>query len=272
MLLQSRDEGRALAGQLEAMAQGERDELLRGLLLSDLWFMLWFGLGRPDADHDWCWARCREVQANPDGYLDLWAREHYKSTIITFALTIQDILRDPEITVGIFSHTRPNAKGFLSQIKREFEGNQLLRSLFPDILWGNPNKDAPRWAEDTGIIVRRQGNPKEATVEAWGIVDGQPIGKHFALMIFDDVVTRDAVGTPEMLAKVTESWALSLNLGAKGGRKRYIGTRYHANDAYAEIIARQAATPRVWPAEDEHGVPAFLTREELLDKRRTMGP
>ena len=73
------------------------------------------------------------VQESPDGHLDLWAREHYKSTIITFGQTIQDILRDPEVTVGIFSHTRPIAKGFLRQIKRELESNQTLKDLFPDI-------------------------------------------------------------------------------------------------------------------------------------------
>jgi len=53
------------------------------------------------------------VQAAPNGYLDLWGREHGKSSLITFGLTIQDILNDPEITVGIFSYSRPIAKAFL---------------------------------------------------------------------------------------------------------------------------------------------------------------
>ena len=45
------------------------------------------------------------------------SREHAKSEIITFALTIQDILRDPNETFGIFSHNRPMAKQFLRLIK-----------------------------------------------------------------------------------------------------------------------------------------------------------
>ena len=96
----------------------------------------------------------REVQGNPNGHLDLWAREHGKSSIITFGLTIQDILNNPEITVGIFSYSRPIAKAFLRQIKVEFETNEMLRSLFPDILWANPHRDAPKFSEDDGIIVR----------------------------------------------------------------------------------------------------------------------
>ena len=34
---------------------------------------------------------------------------------------IQEALRDPEITVGIFSHIRPAAKKLLRQIKDTFE-------------------------------------------------------------------------------------------------------------------------------------------------------
>ena len=59
-------------------------------------------------------------------------------TVITIALTIFDILNDPEITVGIFSHTRPVAKSFLRVIKREFESNQTIMGLFPDVLYADP--------------------------------------------------------------------------------------------------------------------------------------
>ena len=103
--------------------------LKRQLAQSDLFFLLVYVLGRADLNRDWYFERCREVQAAPNGYLDLWGREHGKSSLITFGLTIQDILNDPEITVGIFSYSRPTAKAFLRQIKTEFENNEMLRSL-----------------------------------------------------------------------------------------------------------------------------------------------
>lgn len=269
---------------LEQYAQGlsvaEREgclvEFLRELARTDLFFLLTRVLNRADADRDWLFDRCNEVQAAPDGYLDLWAREHYKSTIITFALTIQEILKNPEITIGIFSHTRPIAKGFLRQIKREFELNEHLKALFPEVLYENPRKESPKWSEDDGIVVRRATNPKEATVEAWGLVDGQPTSKHYALMIYDDVVTRESVTTPDMIAKTTDAWALSRNLSSEqGGLTRYIGTRYHANDTWAEIIRRKAAVPRLHPPTDNgkaDGTPVLLTPERLAKKREEMGP
>ena len=247
----------------------------RELCLRDLFYLMVKVLGRTDMDNDWCFARCREVQAAPDGFLDLWAREHYKSTIITVGKTIQDILNNPEITVGIFSHTRPIAKSFLRQIKRELESNEDLKALFPDVLFAAPKRESPQWSEDSGLVVRRGNNPKEATVEAWGLVDSQPIGKHFSLLVYDDVVTRESVSTPEMIAKVTDAWALSLNLGAHGGVRRMIGTRYHFNDTYKTILERKAAVPRIYPATTDGtdtGRGVFLGREALAQKRRDMGP
>lgn len=241
----------------------------------DLFFLLTCLLGRKDMDKDWIYERCREVQAAPDGHLDLWAREHYKSTIITFGQTIRDILCNPDMTVGIFSHSRPIAKDFLSQIKYEFEHNQLLKYCYSDVLWKSPRTQAPIWSLDKGIVVRRKNNPKEASIEAWGLIDGQPTGKHFNLLVYDDVVTRDSVSSPEMIAKVTECWALSLNLGAHGGRRRMIGTRYHFNDTYREILDREAAIPRLHPATENgqiDGTPVLLSKESLEEKRRAMGP
>lgn len=242
---------------------------------NDLFFLLVYVLGRADANNDWVFSRCREVQANPDGYLDLWAREHYKSTIITFAQTIRDILNDPEITVGIFSHTRPIAKAFLRQIKREFEQNERLKELFPGILYANPQVESPKWSEDEGITVKRKGNPKEATIEAWGVVDGQPTSKHFDILVYDDLVTRESVTTPEMMLKTTDAIALSYNLGTRSGRRRAIGTRYHFNDSYRALMERGTFAPRVYKATDDgtlSGNPVFLTAKELADKRADMGP
>lgn len=201
---------------------------MRELCLNDLFYLILVACRRSDIDRDWLFDRCREVEADPNDRIDLWSREAYKSTIITFGKTIQDILRNPEETIGIFSHTRPIAKAFLNQIKREFEINTFLQDLFPEILYKSPHKEAVKWSIDDGIIVKRKGNPKESTIEAWGLIDGMPTSKHYSILVYDDVVTREAVSTPEMIAKVTECFGLSLNLGKKGGIKRYIGTRYHA--------------------------------------------
>ena len=232
-------------------------------------------LRREKIEHPWLFARCREVQAAPDGYLDLWAREHYKTTIITFGLSIQDILRDPEVTIGIFSHIRPVSKAFLRQIKVELETNGPLKDLFPDVLWADPKKQAPKWSEDDGIVVRRRGNPPEATVEAWGLVDGQPTGKHFRVLVFDDTVTEKSVTTPEMMTKVTDAWSLALNLGQEGGVRRMVGTFYHALDTYHEVIKRASAKVRMYPATfdgTETGEPVLMSRDALRDKRKDQGP
>ena len=264
----------------EAEREGTTLEVEAELGRTDLFYLMCVLLRREDVDRDWLFDRCREVEQHRDGYLDLWAREHYKSTLITFGLTIQDILRDPEITVGIFSHTRPIAKGFLKQIKVEFETNDDLKTIYPDVLWSKPAKDAPSWSEDGGITVRRLGNPKEQTVEAWGLVDGQPTSKHFRLRIYDDVVTRESVTTPEQVQKTTDAWSLSGNLGVQadyGGAARHIGTRYSLSDTYAEIIRRGAAIPRVYAATHNgrmDGRPVFFSdgewRKRLRDQSRTI--
>jgi predicted phage terminase large subunit-like protein len=273
-LLSSRYDYPEVIGSVLSLPSAQADATTREWAQKDLFFLLTYIMNRRDADKDWLFDRCREVQDAPNDMIDLWSREHYKSTIITFAKTIQDILNNPDITIGIFSHTRPIAKGFLRQIKREFELNDRLKRLFPDILYENPSKEAVKWSEDDGIIVKRKTNPKEATVEAWGVVDGQPTGKHFSLLVYDDIVTKESVTTPDMIEKTTDSLALSYNLGAHGGTRRFIGTRYHFSDTYNTIMDRGTAKPRIHAATHDGsmtGEPVFLTQEQLDNKRRDMG-
>lgn len=267
---------------LDVLQDGD-SQAMRKLCRDDLFFLLTVAMNRRDIDRQWLYERCREVEESPNGHLDLWSREHYKSTIITFGQTIRDILNDPDVTFGIFSFNRPIAKAFLGQIKTELETNQFLKELFPDILYAQPHKESPSWSLDNGITVKRNTNPKERTVEAWGLVDGQPTSKHYRYLVYDDVITIDSVTSPEMIAKVTAAWEVSLNLGSEGGHKRYIGTRYHANDTYKTILDREAAIPRIRlaveyrPGQDmqdavETGALSIWTRETVREKRRTYGP
>jgi len=261
----------------------------RRLSRNDLFYLLTVSLNRSDINEDWLFERCREVQADPNGCLDLWAREHYKSTIITFGLSIQDILAshgdDPEprydgreVTIGIFSHTKGIATGFLDQIKNEFETNTVLQKLFPDVLYERPRSQAPSWSKSEGITVKRASNPKESTVEAWGLVDGQPTGKHFFILNYDDVVTEESVGTPDQIAKTTKSWELSTNLGTEGGWDRYVGTRYHQFDSYQEMIDRGSVKVRLHPCTldgSEDFSPdncALRSPEFLMKRRKDQGP
>ncbi len=248
--------------------------LFRQLCKHDLYFLLRYVCQRPDADSAFVFQRCREVQADPDGQLDLWARYHYKSSIITFALTIQEILSNPDITIAIFSFSIKRAGEHYSQIKRELEVNEWLLLLFPDILWEDTRK-APRWTEEEGLIVQRGGNPKEPTLSAWGLTNQMPTGSHFDLRIYDDVVTIDSVTTPEMIQKTTLAYRLSHALGKEGGRLRLIGTRYHYNDTYGTIIDEKLAPVRKYSATDDDkvdGEPRLLSKAALSEIRVQMGP
>ncbi len=259
----------------EGAARGSLDGVIRELCQKDLFYLLVRVCGRVDMLHPWVFARVREVEAEPNGRVDLWARGHGKSSTITFGKTIQDILNDPEITFGIFSHTRPIAKAFLRQIMREFEGNKVLHKAFPDILWGMDTRQSPKWSEDDGIIVRRKSNPPEATIEAWGLVDGQPTSKHFKVLLYDDIVVEGSVTTPEMIEKTMKALEQSYNLSNETFVRRFAGTRWHFNDAYRTVIDRGTAVPREHPGTvdgTEYGDPVFWTKESILEKRRDMGP
>lgn len=234
--------------------------------------------GRADLVHPWLYARVREVEMNTDGHLDLWFREGYKSTIITYLGSIQEILRDPEITIGILSHTKTIAKKFMLQIKQELETNEKLKRLYPDILYSNPQKDSPKWTEEA-LTVKRTKNPKECTIECSGLVDGMPTGAHYVLRIYDDVVVPASIGTPEQVEKTTNAFDLSDNLGARGAdgssRKWGIGTRYAYFDTYQGIIDRGVLKPRVYPATDNglpDGNPVFFSAKVWAEKKIAQGP
>ena len=261
----------ALNEAVEAGDEVREISIIREGCLSDLFFLIYFVIGIKAVNKPWVVARIYECQDNHKDTLDLWAREHFKSTILTFALPIWQVLRDPNERIAIISHTRSIAKSFLQRIKVTLETNELLIKAFPDVLFVNPDRESPKWALDMGLVVRRGGNFMEATFEAWGIIEGMPAGKHFTGRVYDDLVTETSVSTADQIAKTKYVYELSHNIGAAGGWFRVIGTIYHFADLYMSIIEDRSLFVRRYPCRDERGVGVLYDDVYLANKRKHMG-
>ena len=244
-------------------------DVIRDFILNDRFFLLTQVLNVTIAWHPWVLERCREVEADPDEHLDLWSRGHFKSTIITFAGTIQEILRNQEICICILSYKAGAADAFSGQIKNAFETNEILIRCFPDILWSERTDHRGDVWSVSDFCVKRKSAKKESTLATSGLISGMRTGGHYDLLIYDDTVTYESVGSPEMSQRTTAAWSMSLNLGSDRARHQYIGTRYAIFDTYREMIDR-GIHERRHIGIDGNGDPVFLNKDEFEKKRREM--
>jgi hypothetical protein len=245
-----RDYGRLFADVARGVLK-ERD-VLRALFANDLWFLVVYGFGVEKAHHPFVVEMARMFETGPKtGTLDIWAREHFKSLLITQGETFQYHLQNIEHCSGIFAYSRPAAKAFLRSLKILCEQSDLLKWCFPAVLWGKPEVEAPKWSEDDGLIWKRANNArKESTIEAWGLIEGMPTGRHFERRVYDDIETDDIRESPDMLKKCFDKFEMSDNLGVDGGVERVIGTFY---SHYGPIV-------KIQNKKDASGKPMYVTR------------
>jgi hypothetical protein len=255
------------------VANGElpERETFRALVLNDLWFIVYFIMEIPIANHPFVVERCRMIEDGPRTHtLDVWAREHFKSTIITVAETVQAILRNPECTTAIFSFKKPAADKFLDAVRKTLEKEALIK-LFPDILYERPDTQAPVWSLQSGIRVKRKSTSrKENTVEAFGLVEGMPTGGHYDRRVYDDIETADLAKNPDQLNMCYSQLEYSDYLGVDGGIVRVIGTYYsHAGPLIrlqnkCDREGNKIYTSRIVPGSVDgtaSGAPVFVSKE-----------
>jgi hypothetical protein len=204
----------------------------------------------------------------------------HNSTCITMAETLQFHLNYPEKCTAILAYARPAAKKFLRGIKNLCEQSTLLKVCFPDRMWQNPLTESPSWGEDGGLVFRRSSASRgESTIEAWGLTEGMPTGRHFERLIFDDIETEDIANSPKMLADVFSKFDMAGNLSTLQDTDiiRVIGTYYNHNGPVKRIgdLKLEDGTPqyklRVVPASDNgqrDGNPVF-EGPETWEKSKT---
>lgn len=220
-------------------------------------------------------ARCYEVQDHEDeNGMYLWARDHWKSTLITYARTLWRFTSIYGNRVALFSNSLKLAKPRFKQIKNVMESNPLLHELWPDIFYKNPEKEAVTWSIDDGLFLKGNSMPWPS-LGCFGLVDSMPTGGHYNEKIIDDLVDLKNIGTTFMMEKVKEAYGMADNLGSGDSTiETVIGTRYKFGDLYEHIMALGQHRVSIIGGEVDNsgnslygGIPVLLSKEALDIKK-----
>ena len=162
----------------------------------------------------------------------LMPRKHFKTTLGTIDYCVYRIVRNPQIKILIVSATKYIAEGFLAGIATILEKNDNFGSVHGqfkgDKVWNKSEilvKQAEKYLTDNTYTVETSG------------VDQTVTGKHFDLIIFDDVVSKENVKNAEQRKKVKEVFdECSQGLLRADGEILVLGTRWHFADLYGQIM------------------------------------
>ncbi len=157
-----------------------------------------------------------------------------KSTICSVGYPCWLGVRNPNIRVLIAQNTFTNATKKLAGIRSQFKSNQLLKTLFPEVIPDRSHTD-----KSEAFELRRPKPHEEATFEAAGIRT-QVVSRHYDVIIEDDTVAPDLdelgednmVPTKDDIEKAIGWHKLSLPLLTNPGTGRIliVGTRWFEKD------------------------------------------
>lgn len=108
-----------------------------------------------------------------------------KSTLCSISYPMWLSIRNPNVRVLIVQNSSTNACKKLSVIGQQWEKNQLLRAMYPELLPGTYSQ----WGADAKCLTRSKSFA-EATYEAAG-TSTKVVSRHYDVIIEDDTVAPD---------------------------------------------------------------------------------
>lgn len=211
--------------------------------------------------------------------LQLVFRGAGKTTTCTIAKAIHYLLKDPNLRILIVSRAQMKAESFLREIKSHFESNVRLAEVFGE--YYDPRK-VNKWDNKEIDVLPRTKFTKESNISTVS-VEGSLVGKHFDIILSDDLVEESSVLTQHMRDK-TQSWyyqTLDPTLEPPDpevphrGEHHIVGTRYHFADHYGHLIENELKNAhQIIPALNEKGQspwPEKFSPKFLNQKRKRAG-
>ena len=204
-------------------------------------------------------------------------RGSFKSTISTISLPVWLLRHDQNLRIMIDNESFKNSKKFLSEIKAQLKNNTLLQQVATDengeYLLEPDYKLPGGYTEDSVILKNRTIPAKEPSIFCSG-VDTAATGMHPDVIIMDDLVSERNVTTEDQINKVRQHYRFAYSLLEPGGILIVIGTRYHLNDMYSDIIEDDTFNVIVRPAINADGsyfFPERLGELRLAELKKSQG-
>ena len=201
--------------------------------------------------------------------LQLAPRGFGKSTILTVARTVYEIVRNPNIRILFASNTQIQSEMFLREVKA------LLASENVERIFGKFQTNE-KWDAREILVAPRTTTARESTVTCVG-VGGPVASRHYDLLIGDDLVDEENARTEGQREK-TKTWFYKVFMPCvldENSRVYLHGTRYHPLDLYGYLIENEyKGHSQIIPAIAEDGStpwPERFSLEWLEEKRRQSG-
>jgi len=180
----------------------------------------------------------------------LWARGHFKTSLITEAHSVWLIVNNPNIRILIVSNTISIAKTMLKKIREIFTSNEDFRYFFREFC-PKENKDGKvEWGTTENFtVINRTKVQKEPTMMCAGIGTNLT-GLHFDKMKIDDLVTKDSVSNEEQIKASKEYYSSLRQLFdiPTEPDEDISGTTYHFNDLYQDLLKNPDFEKSIIPA------------------------
>jgi len=202
-----------------------------------------------------------------------------KSTVCTIAKAIHYLLKNPNLRILIASKTSTHAEAFLKEIKVHFEENNRLIEVFGAYY---DSRKVSKWDSREIEVLPRTLVAKEASITCIG-VEGMVVGKHYDIILSDDLVDEDNSRTKTQREKVKVWYYKTLDPTLEPpdaeiphrGEHHRLGTRYHYDDLYGHLEANELSEhTQTIPALNEHNQspwPEKFPPEWFSNKRKKSG-
>lgn len=183
--------------------------------------------------------------ANIESSLVLAGRGLGKSYARNTCLTVTLMLRDPNIRIAVVTQTMKQSKRFINDLKMIFEKGKPLYEI-----WGDMRGST--WNTEEICLKRTRTAGANTVISASMESPANVISKHFDMLVLDDVVGSDnsrTKGSRSKFKDVLFSSVLPTLKGDEGyGYLNMIGTRYHMDDYWGEVLERGTTPVLIKPA------------------------